>query len=62
MRRERLFQLTDVLVGQLVSKSNTLRLMSHRFAVDNSYPELLNDALVNRITLDLDVSMQSTRE
>lgn len=43
--------LTNVFIGKLVGEAHALRLMLDRFTVDDGVLELLNDRLVDRITL-----------
>lgn len=43
--------LTDILILQLMSQPDPLRLMLDRLAVDNRRLELLHNAAVNRVTL-----------
>jgi hypothetical protein len=42
---------TDIFIRKLVRETNPLRLMLDRFAVHNGVLELLDDRLVDRITL-----------
>lgn len=44
---------TDVLVGQLMRKTNPLRLVLHRAAIHNSMLKLLLDSAVDGITLEI---------
>ena len=41
----------DILIGELVRETDSLRLMSDGLAVDNSDLELFNDSLVDSVTL-----------
>lgn len=43
--------LTDVLIRQFVCQSYPLWLMLDRLSIDNRLLELLNDSLMNRVTL-----------
>lgn len=43
--------LTDVFVTKLVAETHALRLMLHRFSINDSLLELLGNRLVNGITL-----------
>lgn len=42
---------TNIFIGKLVREAHALRLMLDRFAVNNGVLELLNDRLVDRMTL-----------
>jgi hypothetical protein len=44
---------TNIFVGEFVGETHALGLMLDRFAVDDSVLELLNDRLVDRVTLTL---------
>ena len=48
---DQVWMLTDIFVGQFVSQSNPLGLMLHRSPVDNRLAELLDDGLVDSVTL-----------
>ena len=45
-------QLTDILVGELMGQSNTLRLVFDRLAIHYRVLELLNYCLVDRVALE----------
>lgn len=51
--------LTDVLIGQLVSKTYPLRLVLHGLPIHDGMLELLDDRLVNCIALSRSALMAS---